>query len=63
MEKEKEKETRKFVGVHFKCCNVYQRVYINRKGDGYSGGCPRCGKQVKFLIGSGGTESRFFEAL
>ena len=62
MEKDDNKNKRKFIGVHFKCCNVYQRVYMNSTGTGYWGACPRCAKQVRFTIGKGGTESRFFEA-
>jgi hypothetical protein len=62
MEPKKERKERKFIGVHFKCCNVYQRVYLNPMGTGYWGACPRCGKQVRFVIGSGGSDERFFEA-
>jgi hypothetical protein len=53
---------RPFVGIHFKCCNIYKRVYKNRVGDAYEGACPRCFKKVKLPIGSGGTSNRFFEA-
>lgn len=62
MEPEKKREPRKFIGVHFECCKVYQRIYVNRKGDGYWGACPKCGRQVKFVIGSGGSDARFFQA-
>ncbi len=62
MEQEEKKKERKFIGVNFKCCNIYQRVYINSTGTGYWGACPKCARQVKFTIGSGGSESRFFDA-
>ena len=52
----------KFLGVHFRCCNIYRRVYRNRNGTGYEGRCPRCGKQVHIPIGEGGVSNRFFEA-
>jgi hypothetical protein len=54
--------TRKFLGIHFACCAVYARVYLNRRGTAYEGHCPRCGRQVRLEIGPGGTDCRFFTA-
>jgi hypothetical protein len=51
---------RKFVGVQFKCCDVYSRVYINRDRTAYEGNCPKCAKRVRLEIGPGGTDARFF---
>ncbi len=53
---------RPFVGVHFTCCDIYLRVYLNREGTRYDGRCPKCGKRVRFRVGPGGTKARFFEA-
>jgi hypothetical protein len=53
---------RRFVGVHFVCCDVYTRVYLNRDETGYEGNCPRCAKRVRLRIGPGGTAARFFTA-
>ena len=56
------KPPRKFLGVHFRCCNVYGRMYKNDAGTAYEGRCPSCGCKVSAKVGPGGTESRFFEA-
>jgi hypothetical protein len=53
---------RNFVGIHFACCDVYSRVYINRQETAYVGHCPRCMRRVELKIGPGGTDARFFTA-
>ena len=53
---------RRFVGIHFICCDVYTRVYVNRDETAYEGNCPRCAKRVRLRIGPGGTNARFFTA-
>ena len=54
--------SRRFVGVHFTCCDVYTRVYLNREATAYEGNCPKCAKRVRLRIGPGGTNARFFTA-
>jgi hypothetical protein len=53
---------KRFVGIHFACCEIYSRIYINSSETGYEGHCPKCSKRVHLRIGSGGTETRFFTA-
>jgi len=51
-----------FIGIHFKCCGIYCRIYKNKNQDAYEGACPKCRRRVKLPIGAGGTANRFFEA-
>lgn len=53
---------RRFVGIHFACCEVYSRIYLSSDQSAYQGNCPRCAKPVRIRVGPGGTVSRFFTA-
>lgn len=53
---------RPHIGITFKCCNVYTRIYINRAGTAYVGYCPKCTAKVEVKVGPGGTDARFFTA-
>ena len=53
---------RRFVGIHFTCCEVYSRIYLSLDKSAYQGNCPRCAKPVRIRVGPGGTDSRFFTA-
>ena len=52
----------RFLGVHFACCSVYTRVYVNYDETAYVGHCPKCNRRVRMQIGPGGTDKRFFTA-
>ncbi|MFG0292822.1 MAG: hypothetical protein ACF8MJ_06660 [Phycisphaerales bacterium JB050] len=52
---------RQWLGVMFRCCNQYGRIYKNDAGTQYIGRCPRCANQVTAKVGEGGTDQRFFE--
>ena len=51
---------RPYLSVQFACCGVYQRVYRDPDGRHYRGRCPRCARPVTFVVGEGGSSSRFF---
>ena len=53
---------RPFLGVHFQCCDIYTRVYLNRDATAYLGHCPKCARRIRFQVGPGGTDARFFRA-
>ena len=55
-------EKQRFISIYFKCCKVYQRIYINRQKSAYVGWCPKCSKRAEVKIGPAGTDSRFFVA-
>lgn len=53
---------KKYLGIMFKCCSVYGRIYENKDKTAYVGKCPRCMRSIRVKIGEGGTNTRFFEA-
>ena len=57
------RKRRKYIGVHFECCNIYNRVYINEKKTAYVGWCPECAQRIEVKIDKGGTDCRFFKLI
>ena len=53
---------RPFIGIMFRCCHVYTRIYLNKAGTAYAGHCPKCGAPVTIRVGPGGSSSRMWEA-
>ncbi|EMI40502.1 hypothetical protein [Rhodopirellula sp. SWK7] len=56
------RESRPFLGIQFRCCRTYGRIYRDSGRTQYKGSCPRCGSRVSVPIGPGGQGSRFFSA-
>ena len=55
-------QKRPFIGMHFKCCNKYTRIYLNAKGTAFVGWCPKCALKAEVLVSPTGSTRRFFEA-
>lgn len=58
----KPRTARPFIGVHFKCCGVYARIYLNKDGTAYAGHCPRCAKPLTMKTAPGGSRAKFWTA-
>lgn len=56
-------KNRPYLGIYFKCCSVYQRIYLNQKGTAFVGWCPKCLGKVEIKVDPGGTNDRFFTAI
>lgn len=52
--------SRPYLSVLFNCCRIYQRVYKDADGAGYTGRCPKCLRTIRFVIGPGGAPGRSF---
>lgn len=52
---------RQYIGITFKCCHVYRRVYLTVDKTAFAGSCPKCGAPVRIRTGPGGSKSRFWD--
>ncbi len=53
---------RPFIGIVFKCCRIYSRIYLNKKGDAFVGWCPKCSAKMEVLVSPVGSSNKFFFA-
>ena len=37
------------IGMMWKCCRVYSRVYLKHAGTHFAGHCPRCGASLRIV--------------
>lgn len=57
-----ETSARPWLGIFFRCCHVYGRIYRAPDSAQYVGRCPRCLSEVRARVGPGGTSRRIFFA-
>lgn len=56
------RKPRPFLGMLFTCCNVYQRIYLDKTETAYAGACPKCGKRVTIKAAPGANKTKFWSA-
>jgi len=50
-----------YLGIHFKCCNVYTRIYLTKDGKAFAGHCPRCAAAIRVPVAEGGSTDRLWQ--
>ncbi|MBU8934869.1 MAG: hypothetical protein KOO62_12850 [candidate division Zixibacteria bacterium] len=53
---------RPFIGMYFKCCRVYSRIYLNKGGNAFVGWCPKCTAKTSVRVSPTGSNDRIFTA-
>jgi len=61
-DKDNKRKKQEFIGVIYKCCNIYNRIYLNKKKTAFVGWCPRCGTKMEVFLSPTGSNSHFFVA-
>ena len=61
-DKKKPGTGRPHIGIVFKCCRIYSRIYLNKKGDSFVGWCPKCAAKMEVKVSPVGSTDRFFFA-
>lgn len=50
------------IGMYFKCCSVYARIYLNHDKTAFAGNCPKCGARIRLEVKPGGSDAKFWAA-
>ena len=58
----KKEPTRPYLGIQFRCCRVYARIYLNHDSTAFAGNCPRCARAIRVEVSEDGVDQRFFSA-
>jgi hypothetical protein len=58
----REEGRRPYIGIYFRCCQVYQRIYRKPDKDRYASFCPKCLRPVTVRVSPDGCANRLFEA-
>ena len=61
-DKTEKRKPKPFVGIFFKCCKVYSRIYLNTKGTAFVGWCPKCAAKAEVKVSPQGSDTSFFTA-
>lgn len=61
MEEDSQK-TRPHIGILFKCCHIYSRIYLNKRGNAFVGWCPKCAARLEVKVSPTGSKQKFFAA-
>ncbi len=60
MKEKSDNKSRPYIGILFKCCNVYARIYLDRNGTAFRGNCPKCFRPMSIAVRKGGSKSKFW---
>lgn len=58
----KDRPKKPFLGMYFKCCRVYSRLYLNKQQTAFVGWCPKCAAKAEVKISAEGSSEKFFIA-
>lgn len=61
LQKSSDQERPEFLGVYFRCCNVYGRIYL-KEDRVYAGKCPGCGRRARVDADKERAGRSFFQA-